>query len=136
MRYLPLLLLLSACATSPGARTTYSQSAPVPEFEPAWTAPHTTGQPGYVSPEDVPRSPHKRALPQTPETMKGPAIWAGDEPKASNSQETPDLFGVLLPVATDVPHHKALVPAAMCSHSSATRRQGCLPKARHWTPCQ
>lgn len=97
MRFLPLLLLLSACATSPGARTTYSQSAPVPEFEPAWTAPHTTGQPGYVSPEDVPRSPHKRVLPQTPETMRGPGIWASDGPYEL-TRERPAILGVTLPM--------------------------------------
>lgn len=44
-----------------------------------------TGQPpGYASPEEYPRGPHKRVLPPT----RGPGIWAGDEPKASDEDES------------------------------------------------
>jgi len=94
MPLLLLILLLSACAAN--------QSAfPVaPPFSPVLDAPVTVGQPGYVGElERAPRSPHKRVLPQTPETRKEAGIWAANAP----SQTEPVLLGVRLPVPPDAP---------------------------------
>lgn len=92
MRYL-LLLFLAGCASS--APRQYAQGIPTaprpPAFNPAWDAPHTTGQPGYVGPaENIPRSPHKRVLPPANE----PGLWAGDELRASG-----DYWKTMDPVA-------------------------------------
>lgn len=76
------------------------------------------GQPGYVGrPEDVPRSPHKRVLPETPSTRKGPGLWAGDGPmnSAANDDAEPTFLGVTLPSPeeTESPYWKQ--PASLCA---------------------
>jgi hypothetical protein len=69
------LSLLTACAANQSALP-----VPRPPFSPTLDAPITVGQPGHVGPMVLPpKSPHKRVLPETPETRKGPGIWAGDD---------------------------------------------------------
>lgn len=75
---LPPLLLLLACSAPPRQ---YAQGVPVaprpPAFDPVTDSPVTIGQPGYVGPvENLPRSPYGRVLPETPETRRGPGLWA------------------------------------------------------------
>lgn len=88
----------------------------VPEFLPEQDAPIHIGQPGEVgSPEMFPRSPHKRVLPQTPETLKGPGIWAGDGAHAS-SKDTPGmLLGLVLPYPDDATTPGERAPAEICA---------------------
>lgn len=90
MRFL-FLLLLAGCSANQGA-------FPVaPPFTPSMDAPIVVGQPGYVGePERAPRSPHKRVLPETPETMRQPGIWAATDPF------TPTILDVEVPPTPDV----------------------------------
>lgn len=89
MRFL-ILLFLTACATSAPSRYEQGAFRPAPPvFVPSQDAPHTVGQPGYVTPpaSQPERSPHTRVLPETPETRREPGLWAGDEPKATVDDE-------------------------------------------------
>jgi hypothetical protein len=79
------LLLLSAvvaitACTSPESsefhKGTLTRPPPAPAARPGVGAP-MYGQPG---PQMHPRSPHGRVLPETPETRKGPGIWAAHPP--------------------------------------------------------
>jgi hypothetical protein len=71
-----LLLLLVGCA---GNQSAFPMPPAAPTFSPTLDAPITVGQPGYAgSPENMPRSPHKRVLPETPATRKEAGIWASD----------------------------------------------------------
>jgi hypothetical protein len=100
-----IVAVVAACAGSTPTeyqRGTYTPPPPAPTFNPTRSAPHTVGQPGYVGPvEGLPRSPHGRVLPQTPETRKGPGIWAAKPA----SEEPPDrfVFGIGLPFIPDIP---------------------------------
>lgn len=85
-----LLLLLCGCAGMQGIPMAPS----APAFSPVEDAPITIGQPGYVGHEPE-RSPHKRMLNQTPETMREPGIWAGDAPDT----QIHSALGVALPAA-------------------------------------
>lgn len=88
-------LVLSACSST--APTTYRQAAGpmAPPFSAMESAPHTLGQPGYLSPEqDVPRSPHTRYLPPT----KEPGLWAGDGPKAVHEPASVEVLGITIPL--------------------------------------
>lgn len=84
MRYL-LLLFLYGCTSStprlfadgaplapPGPRVTYTPTG-------TGLPPEYWGTPEAPKPE---RSPHARTLPQTPETIREPGLWAGDQPHA------------------------------------------------------
>lgn len=101
-----LAVLLAGCAATPP--TQYAQGVPVapraPSFSPTLDAPITVGQPGYVGPaENLPRSPHGRVLPQTPETQREPGLWVGDQPRGSFSpwsDREPIIVGVVLPEPT------------------------------------
>lgn len=103
-----------ACATPP-APTTYNQSAlrppPTPRFSPVEDAPHTF-KPGRPRPSVEPGPKPTRVLPETPETRRGPGIWAGDEPKAG-PQLLP-VVGVVLPVP-DVDEEDDLGFAPQCA---------------------
>lgn len=122
MRLLPLLLFLSAC----GAPShTYRQGIPVapsaPAFNPAWDAPVTTGQPGYVGPaENLPRSPHGRVLPETPDTRREPGLWAGDEPRAAKTPPwatwPTTVLGVALPPLEDLADESFQQQVQKCSY--------------------
>jgi hypothetical protein len=87
-------LFLSAC----GAHNQSAVPFP-PTFEPEADAPITIGHPGYVAPEPE-RSPHKRVLPETPDTRREPGIWAarddlpdgGPLPKANPTWPNPPVF--------------------------------------------
>jgi hypothetical protein len=99
MRLYPLLFLLAACASS--TPTQYAQGVPAlpraPAFNPTLDAPITTGQPGYVGPaENLPHSPHRRVLPETPDTRKEPGLWAA-EPPTSATGDVPEILGLALP---------------------------------------
>jgi hypothetical protein len=93
------LLALTACA-APSTGTTYRQGAFVPmeapPFEATETAPHTTGQPGHVAPEEVPRSPDARRLPQTPQTRREAGVWASGDGHSRDSRIA--VLGVMLPL--------------------------------------
>lgn len=80
MHRLLLLMLLAPLAHAQPARP------PAPRFVPSQDAPHTVGQPGHTKPTPAvePGPQPKRVLPETPETRRGPGIWAGDRsPPAS-----------------------------------------------------
>jgi hypothetical protein len=125
-KLLPFLLCLAcAPASSPGtyAKGTYRPPVRAPTFSPSEDAPHTfePGRPAPVQPGPIPA----RVLPQTPETRKGPGIWAGDEPKASD--EDPDsshlvphapvhLGGVLLPFVEPTETKADTFITYMCSN--------------------
>lgn len=102
-----LLVLLTGCGTA--RPTQYAQgiptAPPAPTFNPAWDAPHTVGQPGYVGPvENIPRSPHTRTLPETPTTRKEAGLWSGEsegDTRAALStpkDSDPRVLGVPLPI--------------------------------------
>lgn len=100
-----LLLLLTSCAAN--------QSAfPVaPPFNPATDAPITIGHPGYVAPEPPPRSPHKRVLPQTPETRREDGLWATSAPPLR--QHTFLIYDEVIPFS--FPSDLDAVPAYDCA---------------------
>lgn len=63
-----------------------------PAFSPVTDSPITTGQPGYVAREEVPRSPYTRTLPAT----KEPGLWSAEVPRAI-SDEDRVIVGPYLP---------------------------------------
>lgn len=86
---LPLVLVLSACATSPSApselqRGTYVSPAPPPR--PGVGAP-VVGQPEPFEPRNYPKSPYTRVLPQDENTRRGPGLWSVEAPQASSSRD-------------------------------------------------
>jgi len=94
MRYLLLLLLTASCATSPAPRAHrpayycdgLEVSCPPEAFAHPGYTPRGTGLPEYrptAEEPEVERSPHKRLLPQTPETRREAGIWAADRPPRS-----------------------------------------------------
>jgi hypothetical protein len=111
MRSVVLLCLVSALA--------YGQSATppgAPAFSAVESAPHTVGQPGHLAPEAVPRSPHARILPETPETRREAGVWAGDE-------EAPEprvlvLEGVRIPIP-EVEDANDLARVASCGRGTS-----------------
>ncbi len=80
------VLLLVGCS-APNARREFRQGAGVPveapEFDPAFDAPITTGQPGFATSRPE-RSTHTRVLPETPQSRREAGIWAGDEPSLAS----------------------------------------------------
>lgn len=106
MRYLTLILVaLASCAapqhtSSEYQRGTYAPVRPAPA-RPGVGAP-VVGQPGYVGPlEGLPRSPHGRVLPETPETRREPGIWSAEPPDATLTLErdrVPAILGVSIPL--------------------------------------
>jgi hypothetical protein len=101
MRFVLLLMMCLGC--SAGAPTTYNQGAfrsppRAPAFSPTTDAPHTVGQPGHLKPipQMEPGPKPKRLLPP----QIGPGVWASDEPDPGHVE--PRLFGVLMPVPSDV----------------------------------
>lgn len=117
MRLLPVVLLLTACA-SQTARTTYRQGAfPTPaEFSPVEDAPHTMGQPGYAGePQRLPRGTDRRILPQTPETRREAGVWSASAPDASG--EMVSILGFAFAPATVNP--EARTAAGICADSIA-----------------
>jgi hypothetical protein len=114
-----ILSLLTACAANQSA---FPAPRP-PSFSPTMDAPITVGQPGHVGPMVLPpRSPHTRVLPQTPETMKAPGIWASDEPLGIVA---PEIFGLPMPLPTSAPNDPRLdALARRCASSmDATARE-------------
>ncbi len=84
-------VVVVGCATSQEAPETYAWAPVRPPAVPGTGLP-THGQPGQVRPQPLPRSPHTRVLPPTPE----PGLWAGDTPRASQELEadpTPESAG-------------------------------------------
>lgn len=86
MRILLLAILLSGCVSP--ARREY-RDGPMVRAAPTFTTPGYTpagaGLPEYGAPADappLPRSPHARVLPETPDTMREPGLWSGDQPHA------------------------------------------------------
>lgn len=117
MRAAILALFLVACA--PPARRTYQDGPPsraAPAFVHPGYAPAGAGLPEYMpgQPEPLPRSPHGRILPETPETRRGPGIWAGDEPK----QDVRYL--PLLNVALSLPPKPTIPELEMIVHCKLT----------------
>lgn len=88
--------------------------APVAEPRTAYT-PAGAGLPEYWGqPEARPeRSPHARVLPQTPETMKEPGLWAGDRPMAASST-TDEILGVQIPLPEEAETETEKAPTRWC----------------------
>jgi hypothetical protein len=108
MRYLLLLLFLTGCASSaPGTfkRGAYVSPPPAPAARPGVGAP-SVGQPGR--PHALPRSPHVRVLPETPETMREPGLWAGDEPKAIAGPKVAILLNLVIELPKKADEAKAI----------------------------
>lgn len=76
MRSILFALLLTSCASGPSEFHKGATPTRAPSFNPTTDAPHTVGHPGHLRPEALPRSPHTRVLPQTPETHAQPGLWA------------------------------------------------------------
>lgn len=107
MKYALFLLLLSCGA--PGheyMRGTMVAPPPAPA-RPGVGAP-IRGQPG--EPHAYPRSPYTRALPQTPETMRQPGIWA-----ATPSAPLPSVLGVMLPLPRTKAPDKDVEAVSKCA---------------------
>jgi hypothetical protein len=88
---------------------------PPPAFNPAQDAPHTIGQPGHLRPQPKvePGPQPTRVLPQTPETMRQPSIYAGDDPK-------PGTRTVVLGVPIPLEEEETRLPASeRCSFALA-----------------
>jgi len=133
MRFLGcVLLLLCACSSGPAPRT-YRQGVFVPvetpAFSPVEDAPIHVGQPGYVSPEDVPRSPYRRVLPQTPETRREAGIWAAG---GNHDEPIPDIriFDVPIPVSTSAKTADDVAPTSWCAGEMLRRINDAGLKAR------
>jgi hypothetical protein len=94
------LSLLTACAANQSAFPLPPPPPLRPVAEPP-LFPGTAGQPGHVGPMALPpKSPHKRVLPQTPETRKVPGLWAA-APSASDGTFSPALLLEAFPVLID-----------------------------------
>lgn len=109
MRYLLCLALLCACSSTPKRHVYYCDglevSCPPEAFAHPGYTPAGAGLPEYRPTEEepeVPRSPHKRVLPQTPASRRQPGIWAGDGPYEL-TMERPKLLGIELPMPEPEP---------------------------------
>lgn len=98
---LVVLLWCGAALAQPAVRP-----AP-PAFNPAQDAPHTVGQPGYLEPQRVhpPEPRPTRVLPETPETRRGPGIWATNPPMYAPQRQRGDPIPDLRVLDVPVPHH-------------------------------
>jgi hypothetical protein len=104
-----LLLCASACAANQSA-------LPMPPpFNPVTDSPITLGHPGYVDTSPKPeRSPHKRVLPQTPETRREAGIWAAHESEPGVPGD-PLILGVRLPFPPEASTNHEKWPTYACS---------------------
>lgn len=113
------ICLLISCVSS--APTQYAQgiptAPPAPSFNPAWDAPHTVGQPGYVGPvENLPRSPYTRTLPQTPATRREAGLWSGDTQASSPmAPNDPVVLDVRLPFSPHASSEVEEAPTRLCA---------------------
>lgn len=125
MRYLLLLLVLSACSSVPKRQVYYCdgvETCPPEAFTHPGYTPAGAGLPEYIPAEEVPkapRSPHKRPLPETPKTRREPGIWAGDTARASiNDPASPvSVLGVSIPHHPDVKTAGDAYSATACAMS-------------------
>jgi hypothetical protein len=97
------VLMLAGCAGPGTDGREFHQGVPAPRppvFNPATDAPHTTGQPGHLRPQALPRSPHKRVLP--PSTESG--VWSAEVPRAGTDNDDPtvSLLGIPFPREPEV----------------------------------
>jgi hypothetical protein len=111
-----LLVLLAGCA---GPHREFRDGAPVraPIVEPRTDyTPAGAGLPEYWGQpvESVERSPHARVLPQTPETMRGPGIWAAKDPEPGVPGD-PLIRGVRLPFPPDAETDQEKWPTFSCA---------------------
>lgn len=110
MKYLVMLsLLLVSCAT-PARRELRDgpMVQPAPTFVTPGYTPAGAGLPEYMPAAEAPtaeRSPHRRVLPETPASRRGPGIWAGDEPVEDLTP--PRILGVPL-LTPDDPKVRAM----------------------------
>lgn len=115
-----LLLLFAACA-APQQRREFRDGAPMrtPVVEPRTTyTPTGAGLSEYWAEPDAPkpeRSPYTRVLPQTPETMKGPGIWAVKPP----DERAVKVLGVLVPLGPDIHTQEDALPGEHCGQEAA-----------------
>lgn len=96
-----------------------------PPFNPAMDAPITIGHPGTVAPRKPERSPHKRVLPQTPETRREDGLWASDGEPLGRS--LPLLLGQPVPFPPDGTNDQrldALANACATTMNSAAEGAG------------
>jgi hypothetical protein len=103
-----ILLCVAAIGCGHTSGGAYNQGVPVtpraPVFSPAQDAPHTIGMPGTqprrVSVEPNPKP--TRVLPQTPETMRQPGIWASETPEFPHDSPNLRLLGFVMPAPDDI----------------------------------
>jgi hypothetical protein len=109
----PLLLLMACAPSAPNAyeRGTLSRH-PAPAQRPGVGAPAYDPRSPGARPEPGPRP--TRILPQTPESRRGPGLWATRDPLADMPART--LFGVPLPDPGDAEAKKI---RAFCARSVA-----------------
>lgn len=135
-RYVLLALLLFGCAGNQSA-------LPMPPaFSPVEDAPIFIGQPGTVAPKPE-KSPHKRLLPQTPESRREAGLWAGDVTARSTDKRGGDDERDAPPTFLDVelPLGESLYdPISEVSYRCARRLQktlgGEVGAIMGWTPKQ
>lgn len=138
------VMMMAGCA-SPGEHGSLHRGAarPVrsPVFNPAQDASHTVGQPGHVRPGDVPRSPHARVLPQTPESRKEAGVWSASSPVASNETDGGfKFFDVpIAPPAEDMVPERSYAAKCMVKIHQFTKdlldRNPAVSKADHFKQC-
>jgi hypothetical protein len=100
------VLLLAACASSGGHGDLHQGAVrpPPPPVRRSGVGAPVIGQPGVQV--DMPRSPHTRALPQTPETRQEDTIWAATPPDARPAvypRGTPRPYLQVMHVPIDLP---------------------------------
>lgn len=113
MRYV-LLILLASCASGSSEFHRGTMVAPPPApARPGVGAP-IRGQPG--EPHAYPRSPYIRTLPQTPETMRQPGIWASDAPSEGRPVVLPQVYGVDMPMPDGAKEVRDIAHLKMCAN--------------------
>jgi hypothetical protein len=140
------VLLLSACATTPTTFDAYEQAAPAyvpvapppaytPGFapgtpaEPVYTPPGTglpmPGQPDYGQPE-VPRSDNNRVLDDEYSPHREPGLWAADGNPVASADAMPPIFDIQLPYPANATTPDARWWSDMCGKTmnDAAKRLG------------
>jgi len=144
---IPLLLGLAAAALAAHMACSSQQPRPyeqgalrpvrTPIFSPDEDAPHTfqPGQPSPVQPGPRPT----RVLPETPETRRGPGIWASEEPPGEDV--APKILGVPIPFPPDAKTGADKATTYLCASlmtEQATRiipREALIGLPGTWKPC-
>lgn len=117
-----LLFLLAGCASSP-PRSRNLHDGPLVRAAPAFVAPGYTpagaGLPEYLPTAEAPtveRSPHRRILPETPDTRREPGLWAGDEPRAAKREDPNTRPMVIRGIPLPSPRNASTPAVRTCGH--------------------